>query len=184
MPQYALAGGGVGVRIYEAAGGGVIIAGLQIIQFRFGIEIISAVAQGVDLADRICQRAGNGKEFTVGIVLVGSNSSTVGVNQAENITLQIGDVVVGSGSFSGGIDQGIGIAVVIVQEIQSNIAIGFPKELVAGVEVVVGYTVYGLAQAQAVTVVGIGIGLAVDGSGGKPSALSPGKGIAVAIVVA
>ena len=47
-----------------------------------------------------------------------------------------------------------------------------------------GYAVYGLAQAQAVAVVGIGIGLAVDGSGGKPSALSPSKGIAVAVVVA
>lgn len=118
MPQYALAGGGVGICVYEAADGGVIIAGLQIIQLRFGIEIISAVTQGVDLANRICQRAGNGKELT------------------------------------------------------------------AGVEVVVGCAVYGLAQAQAVAVVGIGIGLAVDGSGGKPSALSPGKGTAAAIVVA
>ena len=47
MPQNTLAGGGVGVRIDEAAGGGVIIAGLQIIQFRFaGME----VARGAKMA--------------------------------------------------------------------------------------------------------------------------------------
>ena len=184
MPQQTLTCGNIDVCVNEAAGGGVIIAGLQIIQLRFGIKIISTVTQGVDLADRICQRAGNGKELTVGIVLVGSHSSTVGVNQAENITLQIGDVVVGSGSFSGGIDQGVGVAGIAIQEIQSNIAIGFPQELAAGVEIVVGYAVYGLAQAQAVAIIGVSIGICSLCGADEVAALSPGKGITAAVVVA
>lgn len=40
MPEDALAGGGVGVCVYEAAGGGGIVSALQIIQFRFaGMEV-------------------------------------------------------------------------------------------------------------------------------------------------
>ena len=45
MPQNTLAGGGVGVCVYEAAGGGVIIAGLQIIQFRFAVVVVATVVQ-------------------------------------------------------------------------------------------------------------------------------------------
>ena len=47
MPQNTLAGAGITVCVNEAAGGGVIIAGLQIIQFRFaGRE----VARGAKMA--------------------------------------------------------------------------------------------------------------------------------------
>ena len=45
MPQNTLASGGVGVCVDEAAGGGVIIAGLQIIQFRFAVVVVATAAQ-------------------------------------------------------------------------------------------------------------------------------------------
>ena len=45
MPQQTLTCGNIDVCVYEAAGGGVIIAGLQIIQFRFAVVVVATVAQ-------------------------------------------------------------------------------------------------------------------------------------------
>lgn len=47
MPQNTLPGGGVGVCVYEAADGGVIIAGLQIVEAGFGIVVVAAIPQGL-----------------------------------------------------------------------------------------------------------------------------------------
>ena len=176
MSQHALAGGGVSVCVYEAAGSGVIISGLQIIKFRFAVVVVATVAQWVNLG----HGAGSGENLAVGVVGIAGNGVSAGIDQAKDIALEVGNVVIGSAV----VIQRIGASGVIIEEVQNVGSPCFPEQVAAGVEVVVGYAVYGLAQAQAVTVVGIGIGLAVDGSGGKPSALSPGKGIAAAIVVA
>ena len=62
-----MAGGGVGVGVDEAADGGVVVAGLEVVKAGFLVIVVAAVAEGVHL----CQGAGSGKDLAVGVVGVG-----------------------------------------------------------------------------------------------------------------
>ena len=58
MANNALAGGGVGVGVQEAAKLGVVVAGLEVVQTGIGVIVVGAVAQGVVCTEGACQGAG------------------------------------------------------------------------------------------------------------------------------
>lgn len=71
--------------------GGVIVAGLQVIEPSFVIVVIATVAQGVDAGH--C--AGAGEQITPCVVGISRNGSTGGCDQFDNIALQVQDVIIG-----------------------------------------------------------------------------------------
>ena len=176
--QHSLAGGGVGVGVQESAGGGVIIAGLEVIKASFAVVVVATVAQGVSLG----HGTGGGEDVAVGVVGIAGNGVSAGIDQPHYIALEVGDViVVGAVAL-----HGVGHSVSVVEEVQGGVGAGMvlPQQLTAGIAVVDGCAVYDLIIPESVAVVDIGIGLAVYYRFGQSSALAPGKGVPPAIVVA
>ena len=91
MPDQPLTGGGVAVCIHEPSCGGVIIAGLEVIEAAFGIVVVATVAEWVLLG----QRTGGGEDLAVGVVGITRHGIAAGVHQAHNIALQVGHIIVG-----------------------------------------------------------------------------------------
>ena len=52
VPEIAVAGAGVGVRVDEPSQGGVVVAGLQIVEARLGNAALSSKAKEVDFDSR------------------------------------------------------------------------------------------------------------------------------------
>ena len=67
MSNQSLAGGSIRIRIYKPSCGGVIIAGLEVIEAAFGVVVVPSVAERVLLG----QGAGGGQDLTVGVIGVG-----------------------------------------------------------------------------------------------------------------
>ena len=111
MADKALPGGGVTVRIHKPSCGGVIIAGLEVIEAAFGVVVVPSVAERVFLG----QFTGGGQDLAVGVVGVGSDGVSGRIHHAHDITLQIRDVIIG-----GPIDlHSVGLAGVVIEEVVS-----------------------------------------------------------------
>ena len=171
-----LPGGGVRIRVDKAANLGVVIAGLQVIEATFGVVVITTVTQGVDTY----QRAGCGEDFAVGIVDVGCNNSSGGVNQVEHVTLGVGDVVI----LGAVVGQGEGVSVGIVGKIKGIVSISLPEQLSASVVVGMEGAVDSLACPQTVHSVGVRNGRTAVVCRRQPTAALPGEVPACAVVIA
>ena len=94
--------------------------------------------------------------------------------------MQVGDVIVGGAI----ILQRIRVTVGIIREIQDITAVGFPQQLAAGIEIIVGSAAAdGFLGAQAVGVILEGKRSAYAACGGKIAAILPGEVPARAVVV-
>lgn len=79
VAEEAGSGGGKGVGVEEAADGGVIVAGLEVVEAGFGIVVVATIADGVqegraggvddDAAIRVCYIG----QLAPDVVLVGRN---------------------------------------------------------------------------------------------------------------
>ena len=167
----ALAGGGIGVGVEEAAQLGVVVAGLEVVQTGIGIVIIGSVAKRVIRAQGACQGAGGAEHLAVGAVGIADDRGTGGVYDVQDIALEVRDVIV-QGAI---ILDGIGRAHGIVEEIQSIAAPGLPHQLAAGIIVFVLSGSYLLAQPQALGIIGVRNTLAAAGSGGQSPSFCPAK---------
>ena len=98
--------------------------------------------------------------------------------------MQIRNVIIGRCGGTIAVDQGIGIAAVIIQEVQSYITVGFPEKLTTGIDVVVGNAVYCLAGTNTVAVVGVGVALSICCGIGQSPTFFPGEGPTGTVVVA
>ncbi len=78
------------IRINKSAHFGVIVSALEVVQPRLGIVVISAVSEGGDVG----QGAGGGENIAPGVVGVGSVDRTGGVDDLQDIALQVSDVEV------------------------------------------------------------------------------------------
>ena len=169
----------VAVRIDEPANLRVIIPALQIVHLQLGIVVVAPVAEGVDVG----QIAGGGEELAPGVVGVGGDAGSAAVEDACDVALQVGQVVVGDGRCGGTgfVGEGVGIAALVVEELQLFAVVVLGNQLAALPEVFVLHAVDCLGQAQAVAVVGIGSGQAfvcVRGAG-QSTSVDPGEGSAV-----
>ena len=59
VPEEALTGAGVAVGVEEAANGGVVVSGLQVIEARLRVVVVPAVAQGIPASDSAVRRIEN-----------------------------------------------------------------------------------------------------------------------------
>ena len=94
MAQYALTGGNIDIRIQEPADLGVVVTALQVVQSSFFVIHIPAVAERVEIAQRIRQRAGAGKLLAPAIVSIFYYGIVITVNQTDNVVLPVADIVV------------------------------------------------------------------------------------------
>ena len=67
MTNKALSCGGIAVRIHEPSCGGVIIAGLEVVEATFGIVVITTVTKRV----LVGQFTGGGQDLAIGVVGIG-----------------------------------------------------------------------------------------------------------------
>ena len=132
IAEEALAGGGVGVGVDESADGGVVVAGLEVIEPGFGVVDIAAVAQGIDL----CQGAGGGQDLAVGIVRVGRYYLLIAVQDRQNIALEISDKIVGGAI----IGQGVGVTAFVVEEVQGVAAAPFSRQVAKAKDGLLSYS--------------------------------------------
>ena len=162
--------------INESAQLRIVITGLAVIQLAFGIIVVATVVDGV----HFCQRADSGNDLAVGVILVGSNSFSIGIDDLNHITLEVGNVII----YSTVMLQRIRSSGCVIEEVQSVIALGFPQQLAACVQVVMHNLVHGFASAQPIEIIGeincSGIGFRT----GQASAVRPGHGPPGAVVIA
>ena len=131
--KQSLPGGGIAVRIHKPSCGGVIIAGLEVIEAAFGIIVVATVTKRVLFS----QGAGGCEELAVGVVGITRHGIAAGIHQAHDIALQICDVIIGRA-----IDlHSVGLAGRIVEEVVGfRLAVGrylLLQQLPAGVNVAV-----------------------------------------------
>ena len=67
MSNESLTGGSIRISVDKPSCGGVIIAGLEVIEAAFGIVVIATVAKRVFLG----QRTGGGQDLAVGVIGIG-----------------------------------------------------------------------------------------------------------------
>ena len=96
-----MAGGDKCIGVYEAAGAGVIVAGLEVIEAGFGVVDIAAVAQGVGFAEGCRHGAGGISNIAPGIVGIFHHDSAAAVHDGKNIALEVGYIEI-RGSVSTG----------------------------------------------------------------------------------
>ena len=80
------------VRIDKPAPPRVIIPALQIVQPRFRVVDVSAVAQRVLLTEGCCHRAGGGQQIAPCVVGVGHDARAAGADKAGHVALRVLDV--------------------------------------------------------------------------------------------
>ena len=77
--------GDEGIGVNKSAEGGVIIAGLEVIELRFGVVDIAAVAQGVMGAEGCGQGAGGITQIAPGIVVISYHGCAAAVQNGNHI---------------------------------------------------------------------------------------------------
>ena len=87
-----MAGGDEDIGVYEAAGAGVIVAGLEVVEGGFGIVDIAAVAQGVCFAEGCRHAARGGADIAPGIIGIFYDNGAAAVHDGNNIALEVGDI--------------------------------------------------------------------------------------------
>ena len=110
VTQESLPCTGCTVSVDESAQGGVVVAGLQIVEAGFLVVAVAAIAQGVEGADAVGAGVGGMPQLAPGVVVVIHHGGAGGVDDTDYITLGICDVVVGGGHAVYGVVQNIGVA--------------------------------------------------------------------------
>ena len=193
------------IRIDEPAVGKVIVPALEVVEARFAVVIIAAVAQGVDVPDEGSIRGLFAVSTMHGIVapravVVRRDERAVRVQQRNDIALRVEDVVVELRCLAMLVDHGERLVAVVVHELEglhrlvNRIVAVARLPLLAhdlagergigiGRRALVGGRVDLLAAADTGHVVSIGDLLAVDCRGGELTALRPREGIVLAVIV-
>ena len=90
------------IRIDKAAGIGIIVAGVEVVQTGFGIVVIAAIPEGVEVGDVGSVGAGDkvsaailySKDMPPRIVEILRHQRAAAVEDADDVTLAVVDVVV------------------------------------------------------------------------------------------
>ena len=138
------------VRIDKPAPPRVIIPALQIVQPRFRVVDVSAVAQRVLLTEGCCHRAGGGQQIAPCVVGVGHDARAAGADKAGHVALRVLDVEILRAVAVHGQRAGR-----IVGEVQLIAAPRQLHQLVAQIMVIIRRAVDGFRDALAIGIVGI-----------------------------
>ena len=120
VPEQACSGAAVGVRIDEPLHNRVVISALQVIEPGFGVVVVAAVAEGV----QICVVAGFGQHIAPGVVGILGIDSVLAtlVFELHHIALGIEHIMEGVVAGDGGIivtPHGEGSAGFVIEEVQA-----------------------------------------------------------------
>ena len=151
VPNNALPCGRIPIRIDKPTPPRVIIPALQIVQPRFRVVNVSAVAQGVLFAEGARHRAGGGQRIAPCVVGVGHDARAAGIDEAGHVALCVLDVEILRAVAVHGQRAGR-----VVGEVQLIAAPRQFHQLVAQIMVIVGRAVDGLRDALAVGIVAVG----------------------------
>ena len=181
-------GGSEGVGVDEPAVGEVVVPALEVVEARFAVVIIAAVAQGVDVPDEGGIRGLFAVSTMHGViapraVVVGGGERAVRVQQRDDIALRVEDVVIKRRGRAVVIDHGERLVAVVIDELERLAAPLLPHDLAGERGVIVRRAVDRFAGADTGHVVSIGDLLAVHRRGGELAALRPREGIVLAVVV-
>ena len=131
---------------------------MQIIQPRLRVVIVSTVANGVNARNA----AALGDYVAPGIIGISAISLAPGGDNCNHIALKVQHIVVHDAV----VIQRIGLASVIVDDIQRMAAPGLPHHLTILGNVVIGYAVNGLAIPNTGKVIGVADDMAALGAAG------------------
>ena len=92
VPNNALPCGRIRIRIDKPAPPRVIVPALQVLQPRFRVVDISAVAQGVLFAEGCCHRTGCAQQIAPCVVGVGHDARAAGIDEAGHVALRVLDI--------------------------------------------------------------------------------------------
>ena len=169
VTKHALAGCDEGIRINKPTHGGVIVAGLQLVQLGLLVVNISAVTQRFIAAQCRGHAASSGQQASPCVVGVAYHLLAAGVDNGNHIALQIGGVVIGGVI----VNDRQRISVGIIVEVQDFIANGHMGQLGTVIKIRVGGCAVGTLGAHAVGVVSEVPGGAAFGHAGKLPAVDP-----------
>ena len=155
MSIEALSRGQIRIRIDKPTPPRVIVPALQIVQPRFRVVDVSAVAQRVLFAEGGCQRAGGAQRVAPCVVGVGHDARAAGADKAGHVALCVLDVKIFRAVVVHGQRAGR-----VVGEVQLIAAPRQLHQLVAQIMVIVRRTVDGFRDALAVGIVAVGDSLA------------------------
>ena len=90
----------IAIRIYESSNCGVVISALEVIPSSFGVKVVPTVAQGVDVSNMV--EASNivpiavfdRENTTPGVIFIICNRLTAGIDQTNNIALEVQKIIV------------------------------------------------------------------------------------------
>ena len=150
VPNNALPCGRIPIRIDKSTPPRIIVPALQIIQPRFRVVDVSAVAQGVLFAEGGGQRAGGGQRIAPCVVGVGHDAGAAGADKAGHVALRVLDIEILRAVVIHGQRAGR-----VVGEVQLIAAPRQLHQLVAQIMVIVGRAVDGSRDALAAGIVGI-----------------------------
>ena len=129
----------------------VIVSALQIIQPRFRVVDVSAVAQGVLFAEGCCQRAGGAQRIAPCVVGVGHDARAACADEAGHVALRVLDVEILRAVAVHGQRTGR-----VVDKVQLIAAPRQLHQLVTQIMVIIRRAVDGLRDAPAVGIVAVG----------------------------
>lgn len=153
VAKQTIACGSILVRVDKPGNHRVIITALQIVEACFGIVIIPAIPQRIDVR----QAAAGGNELAPGVVLIGGQYIAVDILNAGDVALLGGHVVAGHIGAAGRVIPEANRRTFVVIEEEKLVAVPLlPNQLIAGVGVMVSNTIHCLGGPQAVAVIGIG----------------------------
>ena len=139
------------VRIDKPTPPRVIVPALQIVQPRFRVVDVSAVAQGVLFAEGGGQRAGGGQRVAPCVVGVGHDAGAAGIDEAGHVALRVLDVEILRAVAVHGQRAGR-----VVGKVQLIAAPRQLHQLVVQIMVIVRRAVDGLRDALAAGIVAVG----------------------------
>ena len=167
------------VRINKPAELGGVVTGFEVVEAGVGIEVVTPVAEGVDVG----HVAGGGEDLAPGVVGVAGLYVPAGIQYVHHVALEIGDIVVhhGSGGGAGLVGEGIGGAALIVEELQLLPGPVLGDQPAALPHILVLYITHGLGEPEPVGIVGVAVVKAGSGvlGGHEPASQIPGEGGAV-----
>ena len=199
MAKHPLTSTEISVGVNEPAVGKVIVPALEVVEARFAVVVIAAVAKRVDVPDEGGIRGLFAVSTMHGVVtpravVVGRGERTVRVQQRNDIALRVEDVVVELRCLAVLVDHGERLVAVVVHELEGlhrlvNRIVAVARlpllahDLAGERGVIVRRAVDRFAGTDAGHVVGVLHGLAIHDGLCKLAALRPREGIVLAVVV-
>ena len=137
------------IRIDKPSHFGVIIPAVEVVQSRFGVVVISAVAQGVDRAEGGGGGAVGAEQLTERTVGILDNAAAVRVQQGEHIAAEVAEVIHRCAATG----HAVGAAVRVIGEVDRRVRSGLLGKHLRAVQRVAGRdAVHGFLRADPVGV--------------------------------